>query len=532
MNTAIIDYSELFAHAPIGYAILNPSGIILQANHTIQELLKEGSERLQGKPFSGWVSERDRGPFLTRFQPAFSRFECTSIQCSLLSASGDPIFAILTAAPGPATSTSDSTVILLTVTPIVESRPTSRSQADGNGNRQAVNEPFPCKEDMAMLLAAIEQVSDTVLICDSEGIIQYANPAFTKISGYTREEAMGRNPDFLRSGKAPESFYEQMWGVIGQGKTWRGRFVNQRKDGSLYTEDTTITPVLDQQGNTSHFVAVKRDITTDLINDKHFQHVQKLESISTLAQGVAHEINNPINGIMNYAQLLADDLQSTDESLAEFARQIINETERVSSTISNLLCFARKEPQQIQVVSLRDIVDKTLALIGTSLQRDQIQVQVELPEDLPQVRCQGQAMQQVLMHLIANASDALKKKNTDAAGEKLISISAKPRRRGTVDDIMKPESTHLCDNTKDARPNSLDVRLTIEDNGVGIPAEILANIFDPFFTTNPRHERAGLGLYVSHGIVQEQSGLLSVESTSDVFTRIHIDLPAAETAAG
>ncbi|MDD8046942.1 MAG: PAS domain S-box protein, partial [Verrucomicrobiota bacterium] len=186
---------------------------------------------------------------------------------------------------------------------------------------------------MAMLLAAIEQVSDTVLICDSEGIIQYANPAFTKISGYTREEAMGRNPDFLRSGKAPESFYEQMWGVIGQGKTWRGRFVNQRKDGSLYTEDTTITPVLDQQGNTSHFVAVKRDITTDLINDKHFQHVQKLESISTLAQGVAHEINNPINGIMNYAQLLADDLQSTDESLAEFARQIINETERVSSTI-------------------------------------------------------------------------------------------------------------------------------------------------------------------------------------------------------
>ncbi|HCF97055.1 MAG TPA: hypothetical protein DEW46_18545 [Verrucomicrobia bacterium] len=532
MNTPLAD-SELFAYAPIGYTVLDPSGRILQANHTLLKLLNEGLERLQGKPISGWVHERDRGPFLTAFQPAFSRFECASIQCSLLSTSGDPISAILTAAPGPATSTSDSTVMLLTVTPIVESRPTSRSQADGSGKRQAVNEPFPCKEDMAMLLAAIEQVSDTVLICDAEGIIQYANPAFTKISGYTREEAMGRNPDFLRNTQVPESFFQQMWSSIGQGHTWHGRFVNRRKDGAIYTEDTIITPVLDQQGNISHYVAVKRDITADLIMDKHFQQVQKLDSISTLAQGVAHEINNPINGIMNYAQLLADDLQETDEALAEFARQILTETERVASTISNLLCFARKEPQQIQLVELRDIVDRTLALIGMSLQREQIQIQVDLPDGLPQVRCQSQAMQQVLMHLIANASDALKQKSTETAEDRFISISAKQLKRAALADLAKLDSTHqLGDSEPGAYTHPVYVRLTIEDNGVGIPAEILANIFDPFFTTNPRHKRSGLGLYVSHGIVQEQSGLLSVESTQGVFTRVHIDLPAAETAAG
>lgn len=343
---------------------------------------------------------------------------------------------------------------------------------------------------------------------------------------------MGRNPDFLRNTQVPESFFQQMWSSIGQGHTWRGRFVNRRKDGSLYTEDTIITPVLDQQRNISHYVAVKRDITADLIMDKHFQQVQKLDSISTLAQGVAHEINNPINGIMNYAQLLADDLQETDEALAEFARQILTETERVASTISNLLCFARKEPQQIQLVELRDIVDRTLALIRMSLQRDQIRIQVDLPADLPQVRCQSQAMQQVLMHLIANASDALKQKNTEAAEDRFISISAKLLKRAALADLTQPESTQLVDNEPEAYAPSVYVRLTIEDNGVGIPAEILENIFDPFFTTNPRHKRSGLGLYVSHGIVQEQSGLLSVESTQGVFTRVHIDLPAAGKAAG
>ncbi|MBE0558133.1 MAG: PAS domain S-box protein, partial [Proteobacteria bacterium] len=157
------------------------------------------------------------------------------------------------------------------------------------------------KRDEAMLkrmMAAIEQVGEVVIVTDTEGTIQYVNPAFESLTGYTREEAMGKTPRILNSGKQAPGFYQDLWKTISSGKTWAGRMVNKRKDGELYTEDATITPVRGESGLIVNYVAVKRDVTDHQRLMAQLRHAQKMETVGTLAGGVAHDFNNILTGII------------------------------------------------------------------------------------------------------------------------------------------------------------------------------------------------------------------------------------------
>ena len=229
---------------------------------------------------------------------------------------------------------------------------------------------------------------------------------------------------------------------------------------------------------------------------------QKLESMGTLAGGVAHEINNPINGIMNYAQLMQDRLDE-DSPLKEFASEIIVETERVATIVRNLLTFARQEKQTHSPARMVDIVEAMTSLISTIIRRDQITLDVDVPEDLPQVKCRSQQIQQVIMNLMTNARHALNQRYEGYDENKIIHLSAH---------TLEKEGVTW-------------VRTTIEDHGTGIPAEVRERMFDPFFTTKDRAIGTGLGLSISYSIVQDHCGELSVESELGEYTRCHLDLP-------
>jgi signal transduction histidine kinase len=229
---------------------------------------------------------------------------------------------------------------------------------------------------------------------------------------------------------------------------------------------------------------------------------QKLEAIGTLAGGVAHEINNPINGIMNYAQLI-DERLDPKSPLREYATEIGRETERVTLIVRNLLSFARQEKESHSLANMADIVNDTVSLIRTIIRRDQVTLAVDMPDDLPKVKCRSQQIQQVLMNLLTNARDALNARYPEHDANKVMSLTVRP---------FEHEGQHW-------------LRTTIEDHGAGIPNEIRDRLFDPFFTTKDRSRGTGLGLSISHGIVVDHHGELHVECEPGEYTRFHLELP-------
>lgn len=241
---------------------------------------------------------------------------------------------------------------------------------------------------------------------------------------------------------------------------------------------------------------------------EQLRHQQKLKSIGTLASGVAHEINNPVQGIMSYAELIKR--RATDlPEVCGHAAEIINESHRVANIVRSLLVFAQQEKQIYRAESVGDIVEGVLSLMLTLLHQDQIELTVEMDSDLPAVRCQKQQIQQVLMNLVTNARDALNARYAEAHPDKRIAIRARTTRNGAHE----------------------FVRLTVEDRGIGIPPEAAERLFDPFFTTKDDALGTGLGLSVSHGIVHEHGGRLTFESQPGLPTRFHVDLPISAKSA-
>jgi PAS domain S-box-containing protein len=273
---------------------------------------------------------------------------------------------------------------------------------------------------------------------------------------------------------------------------------------------TTKVPLRDSNGDIIGLVGNCLDVTERKRLEKErwaleaqLRQQQKLESIGTLAGGVAHEINNPINGVMNYAQLIQDRLPP-GSPLIEYTGEILHETQRIATIVHNLLTFARDEKQTHSPAFIADIVEDTLSLIRSVIRHDQITLTVKLAAGLPQLKCRSQQIQQVLMNLMTNARDALNERYPEYSPDKILNVFAQGIEKG-------------------GQPW---IRVTVEDHGTGIPPEARERMFDPFFTTKPRDKGTGLGLAISHGIVKEHHGELAVESEPGHFTRIHLLLPA------
>jgi PAS domain S-box-containing protein len=365
------------------------------------------------------------------------------------------------------------------------------------------------EEQLRKLSRAVEQSPAVVVITDAKGDIEYVNPRFTELTGYTLEEVCGRNPRILKSGEMPAEVYRELWAVLLSGGEWRGELLNRRKNGELFWEAASISPIVDDTGKITHFLAVNEDITEHkrlererAAMEAQMRQQQKIESIGTLASGVAHEINNPINGIMNYAQLIQDRLPA-ESPLIEFTGEIMHETQRVATIVRNLLTFARNEKQSHSPARIADIIEAVLSLVRAVIRHDQITLNVNVSGELPQLKCRSQQIQQVIMNLITNARDALNERYPGHNLDKVLNLEAR---------LLEKAGRRW-------------IRVTVEDHGTGIAPEIRERMFDPFFSTKGRDKGTGLGLSISHGIVKEHHGQWTVESELGKYTRMHVDLP-------
>ena len=350
---------------------------------------------------------------------------------------------------------------------------------------------------------------DAIYLANLDGYFIDGNLAAEKLTGYDRNEVIGKN--FVELNLLSPEDADRAAAILTRNKngspTGPDEFSLTRKNGSIVVVEIRTHPVRILGKDVT--LGIARDITERKRLDEerktlevNFRHQQKLESLGLLAGGVAHEINNPINGIMNYAQLLADN-PADAASTAEYAGEILCESERVIAIVRNLLAFARQGKSELCPCRMSDMVEGTVGLIRSILRNEQILLHVDVPEDLPLIICRCQQIRQVLMNLLMNARDALNAKFNGSHPEKTLIL-------------------HAYTFEHDGRPW---LRTSIADQGTGIPEDIRERIFDPFFTNKEQGKGTGLGLSTSHGIVRDHRGFLTVESEPGEYTCFHLDLP-------
>ncbi len=367
--------------------------------------------------------------------------------------------------------------------------------------------------DLERLRVAIEQAGEVVVITDIKGNIQYANPAFERTSGYSLAEVYQRSTRILKSGQHDEAYYHNLWTTIASGQTWSGRMINRKKDGSLFTEEATISPVFDEDGIVN-YVAIKRDITAQLKLEAQYLHAQKMESVGRLTGGVAHDFNNMLAVIIGFTELAMVKSTAEDRIYADLER-ILEAAHRSADIVQQLLAFARKQAIMPKVIDLNRLVDGMLKFLRRLIGED-----TELrwvPDDaLPNVRMDPVQVDQILANLCINARDAI--------GESGIIELATGR--VVLDDAF-------CYNHPDAEPGEY-VTLMVRDNGCGMEEEVIEKIFEPFFTTKGLLG-TGLGLATVYGIVSQNRGVITVTSTPGQGTTFSLYLPvytAPTTEAG
>jgi two-component system cell cycle sensor histidine kinase/response regulator CckA len=367
------------------------------------------------------------------------------------------------------------------------------------------------EESHIRLATAAEQSGETIMITEVDGSIVYVNPAFEKATGYTREEVVGQNPRILKSGKQDAKFYRQMWAALSRGHVWKGRLSNKKKDGTLFDEDATISPVRDAAGKVVNYVAVKRDITNETRLEHQLFQAQKMDAVGSLAGGIAHDFNNLLGVIQGYGEIVHAKL-SGEDPLRGKVEQILKAAERAAGLTRQLLAFGRRQVLQPRILDLSAVVsdmDKMLRrLIG-----EDIELTTLADPQLASVRADPGQIEQVVMNLAVNSRDAM-----PDGGRLTIET-----RNAELD--ADYAATHPS-----TRAGSY-VMLAVTDTGSGMDASTQARIFEPFFTTKAAGKGTGLGLSTVYGIVKQSDGYVWVYSEPGVGTTFKIYLPCVDEEA-
>jgi two-component system NtrC family sensor kinase len=264
-------------------------------------------------------------------------------------------------------------------------------------------------------------------------------------------------------------------------------------------------PITGEDGTVNSVIVVLTDITEKTALQAEAMRASHLASLGELAAGVAHEINNPINGIINYAQILANKIAEGSKE-HEISQRIIREGDRIAGIVRSLLSFARERKEDRVPVAMQRIMEDTITLTETQIRKEGIDLLIDIPDSLPEIVANPQQIQQVFLNVISNARYALNQKYPGTHADKKFVISGASV---TVDD-------------------SAYVRVAFYDVGTGISADIIDKVMHPFFSTKPSGIGTGLGLSISHGIIQSHGGRLSLESAEGAYTKVTIDLPIKE----
>ena len=383
------------------------------------------------------------------------------------------------------------------------------------GNNRDITARKLVEQEQQKLLMAIDQSDDMIITTDTAGRIEYVNPAFEKVTGYSSDEVLGTNPRFLRSGQLSAEFYDEMWSVLKAGEIWRGQFINKTKDGDLYIESASISPVRDSQGKTISFVAVKRDMTEAIEAEKARKELElqlrqksKMEAVGLLAGGMAHNFNNSLSIILGYVELLRMKNKDNAESI-EFINNARIGIDRARDLIKQIMDYSRFGNQKIGLTDLGQVIDETLKLLQTTLPSSvDLKYNPFLTSEKVFTLSNGTRIQEALLNLCNNATYAMNEKGTLTLTTDKAALVAK-------------EIPLLYENCS---PGDF-VKVSVADTGCGMDSDQLEKIFEPFFTTKDEDQGTGMGLATVQTLLRECGGMIKVDSSLGQGTTFELYFP-------
>ena len=373
-----------------------------------------------------------------------------------------------------------------------------------------ITERVRTEEQLLILSRAIEQSPVSIVITDTEGSIEYVNPKFTQTSGYTYEEAIGRNTSILKSLETRPDEYRALWKTIAAGGEWRGLFHNRKKTGESYWESAAVSPIKNREGKITHYLSVKEDITEQLETEKQLSHALKLEATGQLTSGIAHDFNNLLTIISGNVQLILDydgDMDSAE--LKDILNDVLSAAQDGEELIHRLLLLLRKNKPTASHVEVNTVIVELRKVLDRMLGED-IQVGIRLDEAVLTIFSDPNQLESALLNLAVNARDAM-----PDGGDFII---------GTSRVALNADNTAYHDKLK---PGNY-IAIQVHDNGIGMAADVVARACEPFFTTKAEGKGSGLGLSMVANFVKQAGGDMRITSTPGTGTQISLLLPESQ----
>ncbi len=384
--------------------------------------------------------------------------------------------------------------------------------------------------EITRLATVIDQLDEKVIITDLEGHPLYLNNYFQKSTGFEISDVLGQKLGHLKSGYQDDKFYKNLWSTISSGKTWRGQIINKRKDETLYYDEATIFPISNKEGGIINYASFQRDITEQIKMRELMIENEKMLSVGGLAAGMAHEINNPLAGMMQTAEVMANRLgRKTDfignvneaekagtnvHEIREYmeARGIFRMIDslkisgmKIADIVENMVSFSQEGTAEKRPHQMAELLNRTLGIAENDFELKEqysfqnISVKKDYQEHLPSVLCKSPRIQQVFLNILRNSAQAMQE--AKIKDPKIILSLAEDK----VNKVLQIE---------------------FKDNGPGISAEVKKHIFEPFFTTKQTGAGVGLGLTVSYFIIKEEhKGQMLIDSQNGMGTTVRISLP-------
>ena len=341
----------------------------------------------------------------------------------------------------------------------------------------------------------VENSINPIQITDINGKMIYVNPAFLKSSGYKKEELIGKNPRIFGSGKLPKKFWDKMWQTISEGKAWFGEIEDRKKNGEPFYTQLLISPIFDKEEKISGYFGIHRDLSEKRTLEKQLIHTQKMESIGTLAAGIAHEVGNPLASISALVQVARR--SSNDSFINEKLDLVKSQVTRISKIIRDLVDFSRPSNFELQRVNINECLKEAVEITKVGTKTKDIDYNVKLSDEVPNLPLVADQLEQVFVNILLNAVDAINEVKNERDKSIIVESS-----------LSKDEAI-----------------ITFTDTGSGISNENMNKIFEPFFTTKSQGRGTGLGLWVSYGIIKSFQGNIEVKSEIGQGTTFIITLP-------
>jgi len=476
-------YTDLYDFAPVGYLTILRNGKIAKINLTGAKLLGIDRSRLNGHFLKTFLSA-ESGPIFDNFLThVFSNL--TKQTCEVATSKELEITRSLQLEAINSTSTETCHLVII----------------DNTENKKL-------QAEQDKLLAAMQQTDEMIVITDAEANIQYVNTAFEKITGYSAEEVIGLNPRILKSGEQSDHFYRELWATLTNGRTWKGQLINKKKNGMLYTEETIISPVRDATGHIISYVGVKNDITERLRKEEELRQKHKMEAVGYMAGGMAHNFNNNLSIILGNIEL-SQMKQQSDSEIIPFLENAKIAVRRSRDLVHKIITYSRKGMLSKVPMHLTTIIDETLGLLQSTLPTTiNLQKTYSSGCHAQFIHADPSQIQEVLINLCHNAVDAM-----DETGD--LTISLEP-----VELQQQDISAQY-----DCSPGSYS-KISVQDSGTGISADMLDKIFDPFYSTKEEYEGAGMGLATVQGIVAQHGGMIKINTVLDQGTTFELYFPS------